>query len=584
MMTGLVRRAAIRFVPLPARIVLRRVVGRVTYEVAAAITTRRAKKALPAMQAAFASFEPQKGERAQAMRRIAFEAARLRQLATSVRNGSTAAPGLFLDALLAAADFAETRFRPAMQSYVDISVRVAAIRAFATYVAPVSLFGGDAASVTASLLEHAPDDRAVLLVHAELLLDRARPEEAAPLIRRALRIQAVCQTAQQLLARAVPSSDYDLTDKFCPMPFTHLSTSYKADAFACCCSAWVPYPVGNVIDAPSADAVWNSAAAAEIRRSVHDGDYRYCSRTLCSYIAARTLPTKAEITDPVLRRYIDERTVVLEESPAMVQLNHDPSCNLACPSCRTDIITAGPAEQRVYVDAAERVLLPLLRNMDGMTYISGGGEAFSSAHYKRILTSLNREEFPALYVFLITNAQLLNAKRWAEFPNLPEMIGNLSISIDAARAETYERLRRPGKWNVLMENLELMAQMRAAGTIPRLQLNFVVQADNFRELPEFIALGNRLGVDSFWLQRLTNYGALTEPVFEKADVTSPLHPDHAELLTILRQPFMNDPRIDMAMLMPILPEIVESDATNPWLLSRQRLETVGLTPRKIGEA
>src|SRR3982751_5729041 len=59
----------------------------------------------------------------------------------------------------------------------------------------------------------------------------------------------------------------------------------------------------------------------------------------------RKLPLKAEITDPPLRRYIDERSVVLEEVPQMVQLNHDPTCNLACPSCRTEIITAKADEQ-----------------------------------------------------------------------------------------------------------------------------------------------------------------------------------------------------------------------------------------------
>jgi MoaA/NifB/PqqE/SkfB family radical SAM enzyme len=145
------------------------------------------------------------------------------------------------------------------------------------------------------------------------------------------------------------------------------------------------------------------------------------------------------------------------------------------------------------------------------------------------------------------------------------MIGILSISIDAARAETYERLRRPGKWNVLMENLELMARMRAEGRIRHLRINFVVQADNFRELPEFITLGNRLGVDCFWLQRLTNYGSFDESVFAQTDVTSPQHPDHEELLTILRHPSMNDPRIDMAMLLPLLPEVVESEIANPLL-------------------
>lgn len=564
-MSERLRSAARRVLPAAAQRVIRDVAGRVRY------AAGTAPLAAAAMRRAFANFEPRSGSRARAVREIAVEAARLRRLAT--RTAGAAEQRAFFDALLASATRANVLFRPsALQSYVDVSVRVAAIRALAEYVARGTSFAGDAANVTAPLAEHASGDRAALLAHAELLLDRSRTDEATPLVQRALRMNSACPTAQQLLARAVDGVDYDLRGRFCPMPFTHLSTSYQGDAIACCCLGWVPYPIGNVIDAPSADAVWNSGAAQEIRRSIHDGDFRYCARTLCPYIAARTLPRKDEVTDPVLRRYIDERAVVLDEPPGMVQMNHDQTCNLACPSCRTEVVTAGPAEQRVYVDAADRVLLPLMRTMDGLTLISGGGEAFASAHYKKILAALNRREFPGLDVFLITNGQLLDARRWAELPNLPEMIGNLSVSIDAARAETYERLRRPGKWKPLMQNLELMARMRAAGTIRRFQINFVVQSANFRELPEFIALGDRLGVDSFWLQRVSNYGAYAEPDFAEAEVTSPLHPDHAELLAILRQPLMSDPRIDMSMLLPLLPEAVQSEGSNPFLRTRPRVE------------
>jgi molybdenum cofactor biosynthesis enzyme MoaA len=330
--------------------------------------------------------------------------------------------------------------------------------------------------------------------------------------------------------------------------------------------------VGNVLDAPSADAVWNSDVAAEIRRSVHDGDFSYCSRTLCSYIAAQKLPLKAEITDPRLRRYIDERSVVLEEVPQMVQLNHDPSCNLACPSCRTEIVTAKADEQDVYNESARRVILPLLRKVDGQSYISGGGEAFASKHYRSILAALNRTEYPDLYLYLITNGQLLTADRWSQFPDLPEMIDILSVSIDAARAETYERLRRPGKWPLLMQNLELMAEMRRTGSLRRLQINFVVQEENYREMHEFIELGLRLGVDSIWFQRVTNYGAYAEDAFAKADVTSPGHPKHAELLDMLRSPVMNHPVVDVEMLMPLLPEVVASDMRLPLLRTASRRE------------
>lgn len=306
---------------------------------------------------ALTEFELSGGRREEILSSLVADVLCLTTLADELSANSGGSRRRFVESLLNACqrlDSVGVRHRSAiLRSYVDVSVQAKALRAFADYLSPRKAFAGDAANVTALLLEELPDSRPSLLAHAELLIERRCPDEAVAVIQRALRIQAVCPSAQQLLSRAFAAlrehgvladepdgTNYDLSDKFCPMPFTHLATGHKGEAFACCCPAWVPFAVGNVLDAPSADAVWNSDVAAEIRRSVHDGDFSYCSRTLCSYIAARKLPSKAEITDPLLRRYIDERSVVLEEVPQMVQLNHDPSCNLACPSCRTEVITA----------------------------------------------------------------------------------------------------------------------------------------------------------------------------------------------------------------------------------------------------
>jgi wyosine [tRNA(Phe)-imidazoG37] synthetase (radical SAM superfamily) len=465
-----------------------------------------------------------------------------------------------------------------LRSYGDISVQVAMLRRLVDYIAAER--SRDAASLTELLVEQCPDSRVALCVRAELLIEHSRFDEAIDLAQRSLRVIAVCPVSQEILARAVQARrairgddgeldgmNYDLSDKFCHVPFTHLSTGFQGESFLCCCPAWVPFSIGNVLSAPNAEAVWNSEAAVEVRRSVLDGDFKYCSRTLCSYIAAQKLPKKDDITDPTLRGYIDQRKTVLDDVPQMVQLNHDATCNLACPSCRTEIIATKAEEQDMFAAAAERVILPLLKKVNGQSYISGGGEAFSSKHFRSILSALNRDDYPGLYVYLITNGLLLTSQRWAEYPNLPEMIDILSVSIDAACADTYERLRRPGKWPVLMRNLEVMAEMRRAQKLRRFQINFVVQEENFREMLDFVALGKQFGVDEVWFQRLTNYGSFDEATFAKLDVTSPRHPDHAELLEIIRNPLLQGDGINAQMLMPLLPEVVASDLRLPDLYS-----------------
>lgn len=460
-----------------------------------------------------------------------------------------------------------------LRSYVDVSIQIKLLRIFLDYLPSHRRLKSriTALDITALLLKHAPDSRPALLVRADILLERGDADAALELIQRALRIQAVCPSAQQLLFRAYRAKreagstddalkvlDYDLRDKFCQIPFTYLSTGWKGSAHACSCPAWVPYPTGNVLTAESADAVWNSDAAVEIRRSILDGDFSYCSRTLCSFITAQKLPRKDEIEDPLLRGYIDSRATRLAEPPAVVELNYDATCNLACPSCRTEIMAATADEQDAYEKATDRVILPLLKGARG-GYVCGGGEVFASKHFRSVLSRLNRREYPRLSLHLITNSLLLTPQRWSAFPDLAEMIGVLSVSIDAARAETYEKLRRPGKWSTLMTNLEFIAGLRRAGTIPRLWINFVVQEENYREMLDFVELGDRLGVDRVWFQRVVNYGAYDESTFTQVDVTSPLHPEHPRLLEILRNPLLSGPRVNREMLMSLLPEVVASD-------------------------
>jgi tetratricopeptide (TPR) repeat protein len=461
-----------------------------------------------------------------------------------------------------------------LRSYVDVSIQVKTLRILVDYCSAVSRFkvAIDSLRLTALLLDHFPNSRAALLVHADILLERGEADAAVETIQRALRIQAVCPSAQQLLFRAYQAKrdagstderlavlDYYLKDKFCVKPFQQLSTGWSGNAHACPCPAWVPFPIGNVLTAESADAIWNSDVAVEIRRSILDGDFSYCSRTLCSFITAQKLPRKDEITNPIFRRYIDHHTTTLPEAPQNVDLNYDTSCNLACPSCRTEILAATDDEQDAYSQARDRVILPLLKKVRGQVYLSGGGEAFASKHYRSILSVLNRQAYPGLNLYLITNAQLLTPQRWRDYPNLPEMVGTLSVSIDAAKAESYEKLRRPGKWSALMSNLEFIAELRRSGEIREFGINFVVQKDNYREMLDFVELGTRLGVDKIWFQRVTNYGAYDEATFADIDVTSPQHPEHAELLEVLRSPLLQGPLIQRQMLMSLLPEVVASD-------------------------
>jgi hypothetical protein len=56
------------------------------------------------------------------------------------------------------------------------------------------------------------------------------------------------------------------------------------------------------------------------------------------------------------------------------------------------------------------------------------------------------------------------------------------IGVDAASAEVYEQVRRPGKWKILLENLEWLSMNQGTSQVV---LSFTVQKTNFREITAF---------------------------------------------------------------------------------------------------
>lgn len=419
------------------------------------------------------------------------------------------------------------------------------------------------------LYEIAPQHRAGLHMLAELELEAGNLDAAADAMRRSLARNGDCPFAQQLLYLiyrrkqelnpAFAPNDMalqDLSDKFCSKPFDTFVTAEGGDVLTCNCGGWLPFPTGNVYSAANAAEIWDSEAAQEIRRSILDGDFSYCSRMLCPYIVGNTLPKRDEVTDPTMRSVIDNNTVKLGDTgPREGVLSHDASCNLACPSCRTEIIVSKRSEQAAYDRARDDILLPLAEKMDGMLTICGHGDPFGSWHYRSIFDKLDRQTHPGLRLDILTNGQLLSEKEWNKMSNVHGMVDFIRVSIDAAEAETYEDLRRPGKWDRLMTNMAFLGDLRKRGEIKYLQISMVVQAKNYRQMKQFVEMGRAFNADQSMFIRLWNFsGSYQENELVSADVCSALHPEHNRLLEMVSDPIFRDPDVSMFNLSNLLTE------------------------------
>ena len=321
-----------------------------------------------------------------------------------------------------------------------------------------------------------------------------------------------------------------LKGRRCQLPFSNFDSMPNGDVFVCC-GDWLPVPIGNIYKS-SADEIWNSPVAKEIRASVIDGSYRYCSRLSCMDILNRTLPpnppptAEAELNSP---------------GPSRIVLSHDNSCNLSCPSCRSEVILAKKEQQDRLNALLETVFVPLLKDAT-IVRISGSGDPFASNHYRALMKAVDRDRFPKLRIDLHTNAQLFDEKAWDDL-ELHGKIWHVEISIDAATAETYKVVRRGGSFERLKKNLALVRRLREEGEIKELAFSFVVQQSNYLEMPEFVRLAEEFKADFVDFRMILNWGVTGAEDFKQKFVGSPSHPEYEAYLAVLAQPELCRPNV-----------------------------------------
>lgn len=304
------------------------------------------------------------------------------------------------------------------------------------------------------------------------------------------------------------------------------------------------------------DAVWNSENAKKLRYSVIKGDFEYCQEKCLLWKNREINP------EPIIKRpssdYQSYEQCALEKGPSIINLACDPTCNLYCSSCRTAPQALTSEESGKLLEFLNKKVRPLLPNCRKLDML-GSGEVFASKACSSFLKTLTAEEFPQLTIGLITNGQLLTRRRWAEYGNLRGIPLTISVSIDAAKQETYELLRRGGKWRILCENMEFCRELRENGDIEKFMINFVVQRDNYQEMRDFVALGKRWKADRVTFTHLNQWGTRSDEEYRRLNVFDPANECYQEAADMLRDILRSTTGIEIAHNIPSIEETAAGD-------------------------
>lgn len=320
-------------------------------------------------------------------------------------------------------------------------------------------------------------------------------------------------------------NDHKYSKWVCEYPFTRMEILERGEVYSCC-SAYVKHNFyhGNAYN-DTFERIWNSDNAKKLRYSVAVGDYEYCNSSCMVLNVPRsngddTPFVSHELFQP---KYETWKDCTAESTPKEIALTCDPTCNLTCPSCRSCIKAVGKDESQKIYAMLQEFVRPALKNCELMTAI-GSGEFFASKALTDFYKTLSKTEFPKLKLNINTNGQLMTAANWEKFSNLDGMVDCIVISIDAAKKDSYEKLRCGGRWEVLCDNLEYISSLKKSGCVNHIHFRFLVQLENYSQIAEFVELAHQYSADQIFFQRLDNWGTYSPSEFVKLDVAHPENP------------------------------------------------------------
>lgn len=320
----------------------------------------------------------------------------------------------------------------------------------------------------------------------------------------------------------------------CKNPYDYAHVQANGDVYPCCPSKFGRI-IGN-LTTRTLKEIWNSPEALEVRDSIEKGDYRFCNAAACEYLRKANAGHTPLSPAPLVQWMRNKGLLDAGRGPKIINLGSDKTCNLACPYCREEMYKLTTTE-RQRIRLIDKNAFDELGDDTERLVLLGEGDPFASPIYLEKLRTYDWTQHKKLKIKIQTNGLLLTPSMWNSIANSHDVIDWISVSIDAATPATY-RLNRGGDFNRLLQNLDFMATLRAGGRIKRFWINFLVQKNNFHEMPGFARLGKRLRCDLIEFQRIENWGFLTETAYRDVAIHEPAHPDHAALQQVLQHPIL----------------------------------------------
>lgn len=292
----------------------------------------------------------------------------------------------------------------------------------------------------------------------------------------------------------------------CAYPFSCARLEGDGSMSLCACEYII---AGNILHQKT-ETVWNSAAAAVIRLSMVNQTYSFCDAYACQFYDLEKLPVlEGNVNEDAYERKASEM-------PEIIWMNSSSTCNLYCEICRKERKNISYIQNQRSMEITKKAV-PLIKK-GNRVLIAGDGEVFLDASYHYLLSRMEELYHDGLKWTILTNGNLMTKEKVEYILKYGGNSTRIMVSVDAARKETYLKIRRGGNWERLIENLRYVGRQRKEGRLAIFRLNFVVQSSNVKEMGEFVRLAESIGANEVWFTAVRNFGTYGTDEFKQIDV------------------------------------------------------------------
>ncbi|MCK9224202.1 MAG: radical SAM protein [Candidatus Muirbacterium halophilum] len=336
----------------------------------------------------------------------------------------------------------------------------------------------------------------------------------------------------------------------CPNPFMYAELQGNGNVSTCC---YISHNFGNTNKEELAK-IWNNENFQELRRSILDGDYSYCDSSKCAAMQAvlenRKSVKKYQVPyELILKNEIHDMVsyALVQKLPKIISLDDDPTCNLSCPSCRKSLIVLTKEQSQNKLKKQFEILEESGDYLEEL-WLCGAGDPFASDAYKKLLTTFDFTKLPKLKIRIDTNGVLLNKAMWdTTLKKVQNKINLIAVSVDATNENTYSIVRKGGNFNVLLRNLYFLRELKREKNFIFL-IRMIVQKDNFKEMVDFVKLGQKLQVDYVVFSEIQNWGTFSYDEYIEKAVHLEQNKNFKALCNILKSPIFMEPIVNLGNL------------------------------------